>query len=469
MPTACQLVRNILAKRHINVSDAQAEDFLCWLFELYHKDIMDRKITLTHEINAVKVSLPNATHGKPYSSGRIAFPRGEAYDFEFVGLNDSQMRVEFEDDKDFYAFTIEGAPSAPGDLPFAIQCKYPGWQEGLPLIERKFNIIVNPNPRSLWRNIPTCKEVRYYKPDQESEYIHVPGGKDIVAASNRGRSHAQEGKPRDDHFQLFHCPDSDWYIMAVADGAGSAQFSRRGSEIACQTAIEHCKKELLSDNTLEEAIIRYQKDEQDQAARGKVSNLIYTIVGNAAFLAHKAINEEAAREGARPKDYATTLMLAICKKFEFGWFIASFWVGDGAMAIYNQKDGKSEISLLGVPDEGEFSGQTRFLTMPEIFADTASLFRRLRFGIRPDFTALMLMTDGVSDPMFGTDANLNNPDKWDQLWSRLKVGFPDDGIGGVDLIEDQQADKQKTKDQLLGWLDFWIPGEHDDRTIAILY
>ena len=26
-----------------------------------------------------------------------------------------------------------------------------------------------------------------------------------------------------------------------------------------------------------------------------------------------------------------------------------------------------------------------------------------------------------------------------------------------------------TKDQLLAWLDFWSPGNHDDRTIAILY
>ena len=68
------------------------------------------------------------------------------------------------------------------------------------------------------------------------------------------------------------------------------------------------------------------------------------------------------------------------------------------------------------------------------------------------------MSDGVSDPKFETDANLNNPDKWDALWDDLKEN-------GVDLTDDNEA----SKDQLLDWLDFWAPGNHDDRTIAILY
>lgn len=96
--------------------------------------------------------------------------------------------------------------------------------------------------------------------------------------------------------------------------------------------------------------------------------------------------------------------------------------------------------------------------MPEIFKDAASLYQRLRFNIVNDFTALFLMTDGVSDPKFETDANLNNPDKWDTLWNDLKEN-------GVELTDDNEA----AKDQLLNWLDFWSPGNHDDRTIAILY
>ena len=40
--------------------------------------------------------------------------------------------------------------------------------------------------------------------------------------------------------------------------------------------------------------------------------------------------------------------------------------------------------------------------------------------IVPDFTALFLMTDGVSDPKFETDANLKSYDKWNELWLTLK-------------------------------------------------
>lgn len=48
--------------------------------------------------------------------------------------------------------------------------------------------------------------------------------------------------------------------------------------------------------------------------------------------------------------------------------------------------------------------------MPEIFKDATALYQRLRFYIVDDFTALFLMSDGVSDPKFETDANLNNPE-----------------------------------------------------------
>ena len=156
------------------------------------------------------------------------------------------------------------------------------------------------------------------------------------------------------------------------------------------------------------------------------------------------------------KDYATTLLLAICKRFEFGWAVASFWVGDGAMCIYDAE--KHTADMLGMPDEGEFAGQTRFLTMPEIFSDTNSFYQRLRFKIYPDFTALMLMTDGVSDPKFETDANLQNTEKWDALWNDLAEN-------GVELTDDNE----KSQEQLLEWLNFWDRGNHDDRTIAILY
>ena len=75
------------------------------------------------------------------------------------------------------------------------------------------------------------------------------------------------------------------------------------------------------------------------------------------------------------------------------------------------------------------------------------------------------MTDGISDPMFETENNLNSFNKWAEFWDKLKTGFPDDEISGVDLKDDNE----ESKDQLLKWMDFWSPGNHDDRTLVILY
>ena len=294
---------------------------------------------------------------------------------------------------------------------------------------------------------------------------------------------------------VSHCEESDWYILAVADGAGSAKYSRRGSEIACQCVTDFCRQKLSDCGEFETKIKAYYectaqavrakdapepsepesgtKDSGEAAAAGEAAARkemgvqIYNIVGNAAFKAYSEICAESEKNAkelqCKLKDFSTTLMFAICKKFEFGWFVASFWVGDGAMCIYNEN--KQTAKLLGEPDEGEFSGQTRFLTMPEIFKDAASVFSRLRFSIEDDFTALMLMTDGVSDPMFETDRNLNDYSKWNEFWNKIKEGFPDDGIPGVDLRDDNP----EAKDQLLRWMDFWSAGNHDDRTLAILY
>lgn len=343
-----------------------------------------------------------------------------------------------------------------------LRYKYCGLSVEHPYLERVLQIIINPDPRDLWKDIPVSEGIEYPKDNTAKDYVRVaalPDGtlqKDIVAASKRGRSHAQEGKPRDDDFRLYYDKKTNWYVIAVADGAGSAPYSREGSKIACNVAVEHCKEQLADTESFDDDINLYHLDQKSEAAGKVISADIYKIVGNAALKAHKAIVVEAQQKNRKTKEYSTTLLLTICKKYDFGWFVASFWVGDGAICLYNQ-DNKTAI-MLGMPDEGEYAGQTRFLTMPEIFSDPNKFYQRMNCRIVPDFTALFLMTDGVSDPKFETDANLKSYDKWSELWADLKEN-------GVELIDDNE----EAACQLLNWLDFWSPGNHDDRTIAILY
>lgn len=433
------------------------------LWSNYKEERMNQRLMIENEIKALGIRLPNGTVKKEYAAS-FKLPAEKISGVTLDGAGELGLGFTCTPDGEC---TLSGRPGRAGD--FTLTLRY-ATVEGEPQSELKIPVAFNPDPRSLWRNIPTDKNIKYYKADEAKDYVKVEADgegaprKDIVAASQRGRSHAQEGKARDDHFKLLHCEDSDWYVIAVADGAGSAKYSRKGSEVACDTVVEHSKAHLSANEAFEQAILEYGADQENVGKRNAVTRFVYDIVFKGAVKAHEALNRLAALDdNDKVKDFNTTLMFAICKKYDFGWIVASFWVGDGAMCLFDEKT--KTAKLLGTPDEGEFSGQTRFLTMPGIFREQDAVAKRLKMAIVPDFTALFLMTDGVSDPMFETDRNLNEYAKWEEFYRRLKDGFPDDEIGGVDLSDDNPS----AQDQLLRWLDFWSPGNHDDRTIAILY
>lgn len=474
--------------------DKKSTDFINFLSDKlwgsYNKYIMNKVTIGENEVNGWNFTLPNAKETKEYNQvvtlPEIKTPLLDGVKViltEVKGLTEDEHGLKLTISEDKQSFTISGTPCldyfrkdggsvAGSTFDIILSYKFDGLDvpEDRPVLTKKVPFIINQDPRKLWKNLPVdwenMPEPKYEKPDEECDYVKVEAladgteQKDIVAASKRGRSHAQEAKPRDDHFKMLHI-ENGWYIMAVADGAGSAKFSRQGSRIACDTVIEYCQSQLENNDDFETAIDTYNeyKTESESDARKLVGDYIYKIVGTAAFKAQKAIYVEANAQNVNPKLYATTLLLTICKKFSYGWFVASFWVGDGAICLYDKE--AHTAKLLGIPDEGEYAGQTRFLTMPEIFKDAKALYQRLRFNIVPDFTALFLMSDGVSDPKFETDANLNNPDRWDALWDDLTKNDEHP----VDLSDDHEEAKQ----ELLDWLDFWAPGNHDDRTIAILY
>ncbi|MDR2626811.1 MAG: protein phosphatase 2C domain-containing protein [Dysgonamonadaceae bacterium] len=421
------------------------------------------------QIKGKHIALPNGKVNHPYAvSFDVANQLPDIAEVEFAGLEPIGLLYDAE------TGLISGTPTQAGDYKIEIKCKRRDWTEGKPLIQKEITLFINPDPKSLWKNIPTPEDIEYYKPDSNRAFVKVESKKtkgflgvgkkdiarkDMVAASQRGRSHALEGRPRDDDFGLYFDEPSEWYVMTVADGAGSAKYSRRGAQIACQTVINVCKTKIAeAGKVFEQQITEFQRNRSDEN-RKKTGDTLYGIIGSAAFQANVEIEKEAA-QGKAMKDFSTTLLISVCKKFEFGWFVGAFWVGDGGIGLY-RKDPEF-LKILGEPDGGEFAGQTRFITMPEVM-QPKEIYRRLRFDIVDDFTALILMTDGVTDPKFETDANLNKIEKWHALWDDLN-GANDDNAT-VDFADDNE----QAAAQLLKWLDFWSKGNHDDRTIAILF
>lgn len=440
--------------RNSGVPDAEKERFLNWLIARrwaeYRQERMNQRLIIENEIRDLGIRLPNGTVGKEYrESFRLPLDRIKDVSIDGAG----ELGLAFSIDEDGVC-TLLGIPGRFGDFTLTLRFST---IDGEPASELPLPIAFNPDPRSLWVSRPVPANIEFPKDDEDSAYVCVPEyqgepQKDVVAASKRGRSHAQEGKPRDDDFRVSFNPQNGWYVLAVADGAGSARYSREGSRIACEVTEEYCKSWLAErGDALEEAVTAYASERSKDTLQPVVDK-VHDILFRGATEAYKAIvrrKEEC--ESAVLKDFSTTLLLAVCRKFSFGWFVASFGVGDGAIAIYDRDS--DTVRLLNEPDGGEFAGQTRFLTMESIFRDRP----RIRLSIVPDFTALMLMTDGISDPFFETDANLAKKEKWDELWSSITAG--------VDLRDDNEA----AAPQLLAWLDFWSAGNHDDRTIAILY
>lgn len=367
-------------------------------------------------------------------------------DYWFEGLEEIGLAFNKE------TCTIEGTPTIVGDHKIVWHYKSKDAEADRPMLQRVLNLVINPDPRSLWNSIPTPENIAFYKPDSANAFLKG-SDKNIIAASQRGRSHAHEGNPRDDDFAFGWNEENDWYILAVADGAGSAKYSRRGSQIACQTTIEVCSEQLKTIATeLEGQIAAYSNNKTPDHATDIVDSL-YTVLGEAIFKAYDNISVEAVNNDKEIRDFSTTLLLSICKRTNFGWFVASLWIGDGGIGIYDKE--KQYLKILGVSDGGEFAGQTRFMTMSEII-QPSEIYNRLNFDLVEDFTALVLMTDGITDPKFETDANLMRIEKWNDLWNDINK----------EVVLNRSLD---SSDQLLKWLDFWVPGNHDDRTIMILY
>lgn len=411
----------------------------------------------------VTFRLPNARAGDDYRQRLEAIPV-TADSVEFCELNHPAGLTL---GVDRMTGIVTGTFDTPGDYPLTVVYRFTSEPEHLR--RTTLTVTVLPDPKKMWQDLPTQPDAPYWKADADCAQL-VDGDFRIVAASKRGRSHAHVGSFRDDDFRIAQVAGADganWQVAILADGAGSARFSRQGAAIICTQALSRLEAALQGERgvLVDDAVLAYQRDRaagEDKAALA-LRAVLSGVVGNAAYYAAKGIMDECAAVKdslqAVPKDYASTALIAVCKRYEFGTLSAAYWVGDGAVGVYSTQDG---VTLLGDVDSGEFSGQTRFLEGAEVTQD--ALLRRTRFAVSPHLTALVLMTDGVSDPRFETDARLARPADWDALWHELDATLQ----LAAPALAPAPAPAPGIAQRLLDWLDFWSPGNHDDRTIALM-
>ncbi len=399
-------------------------------------------------------AIPNGTVDKPYHTVLNFAERGlanaallEVKGTELCGLN-----------YDASTATISGTPTASGDFAITIEFRLAGEDEGL-RHTRKLPLIINPNPKSLWKNLPSDTSDPYWKEDDVAVASPL-GDRHIVVASKRGRSHANVGSFRDDDFAYTHLPDTGWSIVAVSDGAGSAPYARKGAQLACDAIINYFSTMPEGLTQAEELFVSHFAQPTDDTSR-KIQMLLYDALGKAAFSAYKRLEDFAKQHTMAVKDLHATLIFTLVRRYSFGYAILTFGVGDCPVAVLTHD--AAEVHMMNWLDVGEYGGGTRFITMPEIFQDTRKFASRLSFRLLPDFQYIMLMTDGIYDPKFVVEANLEKPEKWQEFLEDLR-GRNEEGIK-VRL----EPGNTEVANQLSGWMDFWSPGNHDDRTLAIIY
>lgn len=156
-------------------------------------------------------------------------------------------------------------------------------------------------------------------------------------------------------------------MVAVADGAGSARRSERGSQRAVEVALKAA----------------------DWAARALLANkpdiepadwydLMCWVFGQA----RRAVVLRARTEHTALRDYATTLTVAVAA----GGWLAAAQIGDGAVVV---QDAGGKMSAVTRLQKGEYANETRFLT-------ERNVLKRLDcWADRCPVKALAVMSDGL--------------------------------------------------------------------------
>ena len=423
------------------------------------------------DIQTQHIVIPNAKELIPYTA-KIDFVElnlTDLIDEKFEGLED--LGLSFNKVTD----TIEGIPSKSGDVKFKLLYKIKGEDETAPLNEKLISLVINPDPKSLWKLLPSNQQLLFSKPDDINVFDKI-GEKNIVVSSKRGRSHANVGTSRDDDFPFKYFEKTQWSLVALSDGAGSAFLTRVGSKIACGAVVEYFEQvaDIEKMKEFEDKISEYSRNKTEEKLK-EIQILSKQNLYKASVYVHNKLKEFADQcfltnpelfndpKAKNKIDYLhSTLIFTLHKKYEFGYVIQSFGVGDCPIAVMNID--KTETTLLNWLDVGEHGGGTRFITQPDIFvSEERPVSTRYNLKVIEDFSYLFLMTDGIYDAKFVVEANLEKHEKWIEFLDDL------DGKNDENIKVEINKENSEIANQLSKWMEFWSAGNHDDRTLAIVF
>lgn len=157
-----------------------------------------------------------------------------------------------------------------------------------------------------------------------------------AAASVTGSSHKDRGESGQDYCRAgaLRIADSEYFIGIAADGAGSTTEGGRGAEIACETTYASILDTLRQDGDLAHVT--------DDGIRTWIT------------VSRDAIAAESEKSGKRIRDYACTLIGAVCGPAHSLFF----QIGDGAIVVRAGGD----YETIFWPEQGEYANTTFFVS-----------------------------------------------------------------------------------------------------------
>ena len=326
--------------------------------------------------------------------------------------------------------------------------------------------------KNILENIPWIpSDPNFQKPDplNEIKEFHINNNEGwsedwtIISAGIRGNSHKHDGKFYED-YSAFDI-SSDWKILVVSDGMGSASHSR----IASYVIVDEVKKYLLKNLKIHKDIPfenLFQQNISNSMSKEDITTILKTIILDSVQSARNELYKKAndlIRQGYCKdlKDFQATLLICLHRSFKNNDLTVSFQIGDGAIAIVRD-DADSKIELLSNPDHGAFAGQT-----VAIFSPNIDLLMRdsKRFKIRiSKISAIALMTDGISDDFFPEDQRI------EELFIKDEIAdmYTTQGQYQNGLVKDVMYE-QDPLNKLQQWIKYEKKQSHDDRTIVFLF
>ncbi len=233
-----------------------------------------------------------------------------------------------------------------------------------------------------------------------------------IAQSVPGRSHSVAGTPcQDNHrVRLLGEGSAAALVACVADGAGSAECSQIGSELACESIMASA--------------------EAHYAARGRFNDVGVNDVLQWCEAARQAIDARAQLDQRELRDYATTLCVALlaCDA------AVLFQIGDGAIVLRHG----TALGVVFWPQSGEYVNTTNFLT--------SSDFReQIQIELsREEFSEAAVLTDGLERLALRFDTFTPHAPFFDPLFKALRESVDLGRLAG-DLGQLLQSDFVRNK------------------------